>query len=146
VTAGSSLTRGNLETADALRLVVGRLARRLRQHSVGGLTLSQRSALVTLERSGPLRMGDLAAIENVSKPSMTGIVGRLEERGLVRRVPDSEDRRSTRVGVTKTASALLAKSRRLRSAYLAERIGRLSPEERELLVSSVALLDRMINE
>jgi len=140
------LTRVQFELADSLRLVVGRLARRLRQQSLGGLTLSQRSVLVTLETSGPLRMGELARLENVSPPSITGIVGRLEMRGLVTRVPDPEDARSTMVVIAPEAVEGLVESRRLRSAYLAERIGRLSDQDRETLAAGVEILNRITDE
>jgi DNA-binding MarR family transcriptional regulator len=135
-----------MELADSLRLAVGRLARRLRQQAQGGLTPSQRSVLATLETSGPLRMGDLARIENVSPPSVTGIVGRLEDRAMVRRVPDPDDARSTMVEATELAIADLQESRRVRSTYLAEHLNRLDDAERTLLREAVVLLHRMIEE
>ncbi|MGC2241159.1 MAG: MarR family transcriptional regulator [Acidimicrobiia bacterium] len=135
-----------MELADELRLVIGRLARRLRQHTVGGLTPSQRSVLATLHRSGVLRMGDLARIEEVSPPSITGIVGRLEEKGLVRRVPDPEDARSTMVQISDEATALLEESRKARSTYLATQLSSLGAHERARLETAVRILDRMIDE
>jgi len=74
--------------ADRLRLAIGRLARRLRQHSVGGLTPSQRSVLATLDRHGPMTMSRLAEIETISAPSVTGIISRLAEKELVERRPN----------------------------------------------------------
>ncbi len=139
-------TKAHFELADGLRLVVGRLARRLRQLSLGGLTLSQRSVLVTLETSGPLRMGELARIENVSPPSITGIVGRLETRGLVNRIPDPEDARSTMVEIAPEAVEGLVESRRLRSEYLAQRIALLGDDEQEALEAGLRILDRMTGE
>jgi DNA-binding MarR family transcriptional regulator len=138
------VTPDEMELAEALRLAVGRLARRLRQQTQGGLTPSQRSVLATLERSGPLRMGDLARIENVSPPSITGIVGRLEERDMVSRVPDSGDARSTMVQVTPMAVRDLEESRRARATLLAQQLRRLDAEELSVLRSAVVLLDRMI--
>jgi DNA-binding MarR family transcriptional regulator len=135
--------RSDLELADALRLAVGRLARRLRQQSLGGVTLSQRSVLVTLETQGALAMGDLARAENISAPSATGIVRRLEAKGLLRREPDPTDARSTLVEMTDDARRGLADSRRARSAFLATRISSLSVEERAALETAVAVLDRM---
>jgi DNA-binding MarR family transcriptional regulator len=102
--------------------------------------------MATLDASGPLRMGDLARIENVSPPSVTGIVGRLEDRGMVRRIPDPDDARSTMVEVTAQAIADLQESRRVRSTFLAEHLRRLDDAERSLLRQAVILLDRMIEE
>jgi DNA-binding MarR family transcriptional regulator len=134
------------EIADDLRLVIGRLARRLRQQTLDGMTPSQRSVIATLESNGPLRMGELARIENVSPPSITGIVGRLEERGLVSRVSDPEDARSTRVEITIAARQLLGESRKRRSMFLAQRLERLDQDERALLARAVPVLDRLIEE
>ncbi|MBK5267681.1 MAG: MarR family transcriptional regulator [Acidimicrobiia bacterium] len=131
------------EIAAALRLSIGRLARRLRQESVGDLTPSQRSILFTLDRHGPLRMGELAAIEKISAPSVTGIVGRLEERGLVDRQPDPNDARSTLVRPTETATTILAAARQLRTAFLTTRLASMQDSEISTLVQAMALLDRI---
>jgi DNA-binding MarR family transcriptional regulator len=131
------------DLAASLRLSVGRLARRLRQESFGDLTPSQRSALATLEREGPLRMSDLAAIERITPPSMTGIVGRLEERGLVARIPNPVDARSTMVDLTAASGELLAEMRMRRTAFLASRLAGMSEAEVASLAHAVALLDRI---
>lgn len=135
-----------MELADELRLVIGRLARRLRQHAVGGLTPSQRSVLATLNQSGVLRMGDLARIEDVSPPSITGIIGRLEEKGMVTRIPDPDDARSTMVQISDEATRLLEESRKARSTYLATQLSSLDADERARLETAVRILDRMIDE
>jgi DNA-binding MarR family transcriptional regulator len=131
------------QTAVALRLSVGRLARRLRQESLGDLTPSQRSALATLDREGPLRMTDLAAIERVSPPSMTGIVGRLEERRLVTRHANPHDARSTVVSITQRALDLLAAIRAKRTAFLTTRLSTLADDEILTLTQAIDLLKRI---
>src|SRR6266536_3243902 len=65
--------------AARLRLVVTRLARRLRQQADTGVTPSMLSALSTVDRHGSLTLGSLAAHEGVAPPTMTAIVARLEE-------------------------------------------------------------------
>lgn len=127
--------------ADRLRVAVGRLARRLRQQSIGGLTPSQTSVLATLDRHGEMTMGRLAAHEAISAPSATGIVGRLLEKGLVERTPDSTDLRSTLVGITTEGTAALIQRRHERTAYLATRIEVLSAEDREVLAAAVEILE-----
>ena len=89
--------------ASALRLAVARLARRVRQEGTSAgddLTASRLAALTTIEALGPITLGELAAIEQVQPPSMTRIVARLEEGGLVERQVDPNDRRIVRVRVT----------------------------------------------
>ena len=76
------------ELAPDVRLLVGRLTRRLRQEAGGGLTPSQLSVLASVERLGPIHLGALARVEGVSPPTLTRAVDRLGEQGSVRRVPD----------------------------------------------------------
>jgi DNA-binding MarR family transcriptional regulator len=132
------------ELADGLRLTIGRLARRLRQQSLGNMTPSQRSVLASLDRSGPLRIGELARVENISPPSLSGIVGRLEDRGLVTRSTDPSDARSTIVEVTHEATAALEQARQERTAFLIQAIERLDDAQRAALVDALPVLDRLV--
>lgn len=131
------------DLAVPLRLSVGRLARRLRQESLGDLTPSQRSVLATLDRQGPLRMGQLAELERISAPSITGIVGRLEQRGLVAREPNPRDARSTVVCATNEARVLLAAIRQRRTAFLATRLATMTDEDILILSQAIDLLNRI---
>jgi DNA-binding MarR family transcriptional regulator len=126
-----------------MRLAVMRLSRRLRQQSVGDITQSQLSALATVERSGALSLGELAEIERVAPPSMTRIAARLEERGLLARTADVTDRRIARVAITTEGRDLLEETRTRRDAYLATRLAAMSPEEHEVLVRALPLLERL---
>src|SRR3954464_5964760 len=76
------------DLAGNLRLVIGRLGRRLRQHAIGGLSPSQISALVSVEGNGPMALGSLARIEGVAPPTITRVATRLEELGLLSRRAD----------------------------------------------------------
>ena len=84
------------ELTSRLRMVVTRLSRRLRQEANEGATPSQLAALATVERHGPITLGDLAGHERVRPPTMTRIVAGLEETRLVRREIDTADRRVAR--------------------------------------------------
>lgn len=132
-----------MDLAHSLRLAVGRLARRLRQRTLGGLTPSQLSVLASLSRGGPLTLSGLAETEGVAAASMSGIVARLVDKGLVGRVPNPKDGRSTLVEMRERGRAVLEKGRRERTASLAERLEGLSPEERRVLAEAVAILGRL---
>lgn len=112
-----------LEMAARLRLATARLARQLRQQAGTGLTPSQQSALVSIDLQGPLTLGRLAKIEQVAPPTVTRIVGKLEEDGLVSRTVDEADRRIARVTITTEGRRRLDHSRRRRNAWLAQRLG-----------------------
>jgi DNA-binding MarR family transcriptional regulator len=88
-------------------------------------------------------MGELASIERVSRPSITGIVGRLEGRGLVTRERSPEDARSTVVRLTAPAREILTTTNQRRSAFLANRLTLLSDEEIGTLTKAAVLFDRI---
>ena len=130
--------------ASTLRLSVMRLARRLRaQRADTALTLSQISALATLERHGSLTPGELAAHEKVQPPSMTRLVARLEEAALVLRTPHPTDRRQVHLALSATGQALLQEDRRRRDVWLAQRLRELDPAELEILRQAAGVLDRL---
>jgi DNA-binding MarR family transcriptional regulator len=129
-----------------MRLAVMRLARRLRQESGADITLSQFSALATVDRLGPLSLKELADVERVTPPSMTRISTCLEERGLVVRTVDAADRRVARLATTDAGRLLLEKTRSRRDAYLALRMQSLAAEERATLERALPILERLIGD
>jgi DNA-binding MarR family transcriptional regulator len=129
-----------------LRLVVTRLARRLRQQGEASASPTQLAALATIEREGPLTLGELAAIERVRPPTITAAVGRLEEQGLARRRTDPRDRRVARVEITPHGRRLLEQSRSRKTAYLERRLAALDPAERATLEGAAAILERVLDE
>ena len=88
------------ELATRLRVAVTRLNRKLRQQSLAGLSPAQASALGTVNRLNSLTLGELATAEQVQPPTVTRLVGTLENAGLVTRETDEVDRRVTRVRIT----------------------------------------------
>ncbi len=132
------------ELASRLRLGVTRLARRLRQEADTGITPSLLTALATIERDGPLTIGDLSAAEHVQPPTMTRIVGALVEAGLATRDPDAEDRRVAWVHATPEGSRLIRRSRSRKDAYLAKRLRDLEPEELTVLDRAAEILERLV--
>jgi len=129
-----------------LRVAVGRLHRRLAQRASGELTFAQISALVTVEKHGPIRQGELAAREKVAAPSMTRTVGGLIGAGLVEKIPDPEDGRSSHIVATPAAHALLDKVRSERAAMLTERAARLTADQYATLVAALPVLEQLAEE
>jgi DNA-binding MarR family transcriptional regulator len=127
-----------------LRMVVTRLARRLRQQGESAASPTQLAALATIERDGPLTLGTLAAIERVRPPTITAAVGRLEEQGLVHRRIDARDRRVARVAITSHGRRLLAESRSRKTAYLERQLAALSADERATLARAATILERVL--
>ncbi|MDQ3470386.1 MAG: MarR family transcriptional regulator [Actinomycetota bacterium] len=130
--------------ASALRLNVLRLARRIRvERRDNDLSLSQLAVLGTLSRFGPLSAGELAAAENVKPPSMTRTISCLETVGLVTRRAHDTDGRQVVVELTEAARHVLEDDRRRRDAWLAKRLGSISPAEREVLRQAAPILERL---
>jgi len=129
--------------AARLRLSATRLARRLRQESGAGLTSSQLSALAVIDRHGPLTLGALAEHEGVAPPSITRVVARLEADGLVIRQADPDDRRVARMTTSAKGDALIAESRRRKTAWLTARIAALDPDQRRRLADALDVLDEL---
>ena len=73
------------------------------------MTPRQRVTLQLLVASGPARVSDLAQQIGVSNPTMTGILDRLEARGLIVRERDLRDRRVTIVRATASGAALITR-------------------------------------
>jgi DNA-binding MarR family transcriptional regulator len=137
-------TRTDAGLASTLRISVMRLARRLRAERVHGtLTLSQLATLGTLDRHGPMTLGELAAHERVQPPSMTRIVTGLEEYGLVVREHHAIDRRLVIVHLTEEALGLIAADRRRRDAWLARGLRELTPDEHDALRRAVPVLEKL---
>ena len=134
------------DLASRLRLDISRMARRLRQEAGAGLSPSQTATLVTIERHGPLTPSELAGRERVQRPTVTRVLARLEEAGLVERAADPQDRRSSLVSISATGSELLQAMRDRKDAFLARRIDALEPSDREALERAAAILERMLEE
>jgi DNA-binding MarR family transcriptional regulator len=139
-------TLAHADAAARLRVAVARLTRHLRQTAPGDLTLSQWSALVTVETQGPVRIGDLADREGVSAATATRVVAALEELGLVVRQSDAADRRSWRVSLTPGGRGKLEWARRRRTERLAQRLSTLAPEDVRRLLDALPVLDALVDD
>ena len=134
----SPQTRSDAGLATALRISVSRLARRMRAQRLAsglepGLSDTQLAALAALVAHDVMTPGELAEHEKVQPPSMTRVIAVLEERGLVLRAPHASDRRQVVLRPTDEGLEVVRQYRRLREAWLAQRLRELTPAERALL-------------
>lgn len=132
-------------SAAALRDAITRLNRRLRQaRPVGDLTVAQLSALTSLRLAGAMTPRELADTERVRPPTMTRILGKLEERGLVGRTPHPTDRRQVIIVPTEQGRAVLAGFDRARHTWLARQLADLPDEDRQTLLRAAEILQRIV--
>jgi DNA-binding MarR family transcriptional regulator len=132
------------QLAEELRAAITRLNRRLRQtRPVGELTQNQLSVLASLELAGAMTPRELSDAERVQPPTMTKVLAKLEERGLVQRAPHPTDGRQVLLSATAAGRAVLLEQRRAKAQWLTRRLTGLRPEEREILVQAAEILDRI---
>jgi DNA-binding MarR family transcriptional regulator len=124
-------------------LAVTRLARILRYQDPSGLSATQTSTLATVAHRGPLTLGDLAAREHVTPPTITRVVDKLEREGLVLRVPDPRDGRVVMVSLTAAGEAWVAETRSRKTAWLAERLQDLPGADLRCLADSARILTHL---
>jgi DNA-binding MarR family transcriptional regulator len=142
--AGSTGHSNPAEVASRLRLSVTRLARILRHQDAGSLAPTLSAALATIDREGPLTLGDLATREHVAPPSITKAVEKLESMGYVDRRQDETDRRIARVQITAAGHRHVVQSRSRRDAWLATRLQDLPADDVDRLAAATDLLERLI--
>ncbi|MGW5350720.1 MarR family transcriptional regulator [Streptomyces sp. NPDC004031] len=131
-----------------LRLIIARLYRQLAQASGDdlNLTYAQLSALARTQQHGPLRIGELAAHEQVAAPSLTRTVAPLLGAGLVVKQPDPSDGRSWLVSITPEGAQVLSRIRRTRSELLARRMARLDADQLDALLAALPALEQLLTD
>jgi DNA-binding MarR family transcriptional regulator len=144
--APHSKRRSVAELSHDFRLANGRLARRVRQEQAENeLTSGQFSALGAVFRLGPMTLSALSEEERVTPPSMNRTVNALVEAGLVDRVGSVEDGRKVVLTVTDTGLALVRETRKRRDDWIAQRILKLPPDQRQVLAAATEIMKELAN-
>lgn len=130
--------------ADRLRVTMVRLGRRLRRQDPPGLNITLYSALATVADHGELAIGELADAEHLPSSAATRIADRLEEAGCVARRPNSQDRRGVNLSITAEGRRLVEERRGQGSAWLADRLARLTLPQHRTLSEALGLLEGLV--
>lgn len=135
------------EVAGEIRVVVGKLNRRLREQTqLGDFTWSQLLVIVRLESEGPATVTTLARAEGMRPQSMGETISALRAAGLVSGEPDPNDGRQTVLSLTDACRDLLKRSRAAKEDWLFHAIQtKFEPAELVQLASSIAMLKRLID-
>jgi DNA-binding MarR family transcriptional regulator len=132
------------DLAKTLREAIQRLNRRVRQaRPVGDLTFGQLSALTSILLAGALTPRELADLERVQPPTMTKIIGKLEDRGLVVRTPHPTDGRQVILAPTDQGRAIYAQFEFARNAWLSEHLEQLGPDDRDVLFRAAEIMQQV---
>jgi DNA-binding MarR family transcriptional regulator len=136
----------SVTVANRLRPALLRLARELRReiHSLG-VTGGQVSLLAAIKHNPGITATELAERERVSAPGMSGHLVRLEASRLIERTR-AQDRRRIGLFITEEGEKALRSVRKKRTAWLAGRLERLEPEEREAIERSIDALEKLLGD
>jgi DNA-binding MarR family transcriptional regulator len=134
-------------TAERLRPVLLRLSRELRRETEALGVTSRQVTLLWLVREHPdLTLSELAALERISAPSLSGHIDRLEQAGLLERSRSDSDRRRVSLRLTPAGSRVLRRVRARRTTWLAERLGTLDAEQIEAIQRALDPLGALLEE
>lgn len=135
-----------IQLAEALRPVLLRVSRRLRQEAQRvGVSALEALILGQIKRNPGIGVCDLADAEQISRPTMSGHIKRLEAAGWVARAHHAEDGRRSGLAVTAAGEARLEDIRRLRNDWLSVRLAKLSPADRERLAGAAGPLLQLLS-
>jgi DNA-binding MarR family transcriptional regulator len=132
------------ELVARLRAVIPRLARVLNDTSTGeDLTPTQYSVLALVRIRGPLGLAELTELEGLNPTMLSRIVKVLDERGLIRRMPDPGDLRAARVAVTTDGERVHDRVRAQRTRVLSDCLHSLPADTTAALLAAVPDLEAL---
>ena len=110
------------------------------------LTMPQIKVLFILWDQGSARVGSLASALGVTQPTMTGILDRLVEHGLVRRQESPDDRRLVLNCLTESGMELAARFMETKRSQMIKIVRHLSPEDLNLVAEALDKLRQAADE
>jgi DNA-binding MarR family transcriptional regulator len=108
-----------------------------------GLSRTAAATLSRLANSGPTRLTELAAAEEVSQPSMSGLAARLVDQGLVHRGSDPQDARVVLLALTPAGRDVVDQRREARTQRLADALSGLTEDDVTRIAAAVPALNRL---
>jgi DNA-binding MarR family transcriptional regulator len=135
------------ELSSSLRESVSGLHKRLRKQSqaVKSYSMTETETIGHLFRNSELLPTELAALTRVKTQSMSQILKKLEEEGIIKRTPSKEDKRKVFISLTGSGKKMVEKTKYERDEWLREAIEKaLTEKERELLINALPILNKLI--
>jgi len=140
--------KSDIELVSELRTTVTRLVKKLRKHSVTGMTLSltERSVLGLLYNEGELLPNELAAMEKITNQSMSQILNHLSELGYINRRSSKEDKRKSFISLTPKGATIIKQVRNEKDNWLYQAITTsCSAEEILILKKAIVPLKKLVD-
>jgi DNA-binding MarR family transcriptional regulator len=134
------------ELAERLRVVVRLMSHRARSLAdLDAPTPIETLVLGLLDEQGEMTPSALSAAQHVRPQTMGQTLDTMEDHGWVERGAHPTDRRQILISLTSAGRKALAKGRRLRQAWLALELNRLSAKDHRTLASALTMLERFLN-
>jgi DNA-binding MarR family transcriptional regulator len=134
------------ETAQRLRIVLGRLARVLRATEASlaaDLTPTRVAVLLNTVRNGPIRLSEVAEQEGLNPTLLSRTVAHLAQDGLVTRTADEADRRSAWLDATPAGRELAERIRAERTRAVEVALSGLPPGDRDRIEAALPALEEL---
>jgi DNA-binding MarR family transcriptional regulator len=109
------------------------------------ISASQLNCLLALYENGPLPPSQIARQIMVNSSTVTGIIDRLEQKGLVERSRSSQDRRVITISLTESGTTLAEHAPPPIQQRVLDGLKRLSAEEIQRIVTSLNKLTDMLD-
>lgn len=138
----------DLQLASEMRTVITRLIKKLRKHSVTGMSLSltERSTMGLLDLHGELLPNELASMEKITNQSMSQILNHLYELGYINRRISKEDKRKSIISLSVKGAAILKQVRSERDSWLYQAlINKCTTEEIGVLKKALVPLSKLVD-
>lgn len=133
------------DDVNRLRIAVGRLERRLGAAAgETGLTPSQLAVLSAVIRLGRVGIGELAADQSLNPTMLSRVIGKLDAMGLIRRIPDRNDRRAAMIEPTAAGRRVKERLQQQRTAALAKRVDSLSPGQQQTILAALPAIEALV--
>jgi DNA-binding MarR family transcriptional regulator len=134
--------------ASELRTVVTRLIKKLRKQSstAAQLSLTERSTIALLDQHGELLPNELAAMEKITTQSMSQILSKLQEMGLIKRRISETDKRKAIITLSDPGRTILYRVRNERDEWLNKALeATCTAEEKALLKKVIGPLTKLVD-
>jgi len=135
------------ELSSSLRAVIASLHKGLRKQvsSMHTYSMTELETIAHLARHASLLPTELAAFTRVTTQSMSQIVKKLEEQGMVLRTPSESDKRKVYISLTPVGREMVIKTKYIKDEWLKTVIEKsLTREEKELLIKALPVLQKLI--
>jgi DNA-binding MarR family transcriptional regulator len=133
--------------SSSLRSVISALHKGLRKqmYSVNAYSMTELETIGHLNRNASLLPTELAALARITTQSMSQILKKFEEQGIIKRTPSREDKRKVGISLTAAGKKMVEKTKNDKDEWLKNILLKsLTDKERELLARALPVLNKLI--